>query len=60
MATDPREMLEDVRSADGVSGGITLDEWEEGFVDSIEDWINNGRSLTPGQLASLEKIWDRI
>ncbi len=58
--TDPREMIEDIRSADGVSGGITLDDWEEGFVDSIENRLNDDRSLTPGQLASLEKIWDRI
>ncbi len=58
--TDPREMLEDIRSADGVSGGITLDEYEEGLVDNCENWINDDRSLTPNQLAAITKIWDRI
>ena len=57
---DPREMLEDIRSADGVSGGITLSEWEGGFVDSIEDWLNRERTLTPKQKKRLEEIWDRI
>lgn len=58
--TDPREMLEDVRSADGVHGGITLSEWEETFVESIEDRLNRSQSLTPKQSAALGRIWDRI
>lgn len=58
--TDPREMVEDIRSADGVSGGITLSEWEQEFVESIEDRLNSGKSLTPRQIEVLEGIWDRI
>ena len=58
--TDPREMLEDIRSADGVSGGITLDEKEGEFVDSCENRINDERSLTTRQLSWLTDIWDRI
>ncbi len=60
MAVDPAEMLEDIKNADGVSGGVTLSEWEAEFVDSIDDWLNKGRTLTPKQGETLEKIWDRI
>ncbi len=57
---DSREMIEDIRNADGVSGGIELSEWEQEFVESAEDQLNAGRPLTKRQRAKLAEIWDRI
>jgi hypothetical protein len=55
-----REMIADIHNTNGVSGGIELDEWEEDFIDSLEDRLNSGRSLTPKQREILVAIWDRI
>jgi hypothetical protein len=57
---DHKEMLEDVQSADGAMGGIELNEWESEFIENIDDWLGDGKTLTPKQAESLEKIWDRI
>jgi len=53
-------MIEDIRGADGVHGGITLSQWEAEFVESIDSRLGDGRSLTDKQAETLEKIWDRI
>lgn len=60
MTVDPSEMVIDIQAADGVSGGIRLTEWESEFVDSIQDQLNDGKSLTDRQLKKLESIWDRV
>lgn len=55
------EMVEDIRSAEGcVTGGITLSQWEQEFVENIEERLAEGRSLTEGQGNKLEDIWNRI
>lgn len=36
-----------------------LTEWERTFIDSINDQLGRGRSLTPKQADTLEAIWDR-
>lgn len=58
--TDPAEMVQDIRDTDGVSGGITLSEWESEFVDSIENQLHDERTLTQKQRDVIERIWDRI
>ncbi len=58
--TSHEVMIEDIRSADGVQGGITLSQWEGEFVESIESRLGDGKSLTEKQAEALEKIWDRI
>lgn len=54
------QWIEDIRAADGVSGGITLSQWEQEFVDSVEGRLEAERTLTEKQAETLEKIWDRI
>ena len=54
--TSDEEMIEDIRNADGVSGGIKLNQWEQEFMDNIEDLD----SLSPGRREKLIEIWDRI
>lgn len=50
-------MVEDIRD---VSGDIELNDWEEEFLDSIEERLENGRNLSERQAETLEKIWNRI
>lgn len=54
------DMIADIRNVAGVQGGITLSEWEEELVESIEDRLGEEKSLTPKQAEALERIWDRI
>lgn len=37
-----------------------LDEWETGFISSIRDRLENGKSLTDTQEEKLDKIWDKV
>ncbi len=37
-----------------------LSEWEAGFIDSIREWVEKGRSLSPKQDEALTRIWDRV
>lgn len=60
MATKHEEMTEDIRGAEGASGGITLTQWEEEFMESIEGRLADGKSLTDGQIEKLEGIWARV
>jgi hypothetical protein len=55
-----QQWVDDIRSAEGAVGGIKLSQWEEEFVESIEDRLGKMLSLTPDQSAKLEEIWDRI
>ncbi len=57
---DDKEMVEDVRSAEGCVNGIELNGWEEEFIDSIEDQLGEDRRLTEKQRDKLQEIWDRI
>lgn len=41
-------------------GGIELDEWEEEFVDSVEDYVADGKTLTHSQFNKLREIRDRF
>lgn len=55
------EMIEDIRSAEGcVSGGITLTEWEEEFVASVDERLTETGALSAKQCEALENIWNRI
>jgi hypothetical protein len=54
------QWIEDIREADGVQGGIKLTSWEQDFVTNVESRLESDRSLTPAQVETLEKIWDRI
>lgn len=55
------EMVEDIRSAEGcVTGGITLSQWEQEFVENIEERLGEGRTLTEGQADKLDQIWTRV
>lgn len=35
-----------------------LTEWEQGFVTDLQERIESGRTLTKGQSATLNKIWE--
>ncbi len=55
------EMLDDIDIAVSVqTGGITLSEWEEEFVESISNQLDEGRTLTDSQYEKLNQIWDRV
>lgn len=54
------QWIEDIRSADGAIGGISLSTWEAEFVETIEARLAEGRTLTEGQADKLEQIWNRI
>lgn len=36
-----------------------LSDWERSFVDSIGEQIAQGRSLTPRQAETLDRIWEK-
>jgi len=60
--TTPQEMLEAIDTATRVAprnGGLTLSDWEEGFVESITDVVDAGRVISEKQFACLEKIYDK-
>jgi len=60
MGTSHDQMVEDIRDATGIIGGIELNQWEEEFVDNIEERLSDGESLTEAQGEKLEEIWNRI
>lgn len=37
-----------------------LTEWEEGFIESISERLEEGRPLTQRQSETLHKIWDKV
>ena len=56
------EMLEAIETATSIAprnGGLELDDWEEGFVNSITERVDNEKSLSERQIESLTKIWDK-
>lgn len=36
-----------------------LTDWELKFIDSIENWIADGRRPTPKQIDTLDSIWEK-
>lgn len=60
MSTRHEQMIDDIKNASGVMGGIKLTQWEEEFVDSINDRLADEKSLTEAQSDKLKEIWDRI
>jgi len=56
----PLQMIDDIHNVIGIAGGIELDNWEEEFLDSLEDRLGEGKGLTEKQRNKLEEIWDRI
>lgn len=49
----------DIRAAEA-RGGIELSEWEEEFMDVVEDALAENRTLSPAQQDKLEDIWGRV
>lgn len=52
------EMLTDIDEALGIF--FELSGWEEEFIESITEQIDDGRTLTEAQLDKLEQIWNKI
>lgn len=57
---DPKQQIEDIRESARARNGITLDDWEEDFLVSIEDLLDREVKLSQKQLEKLEEIWDRV
>lgn len=58
-----KDMLTDIEEAREIParrGGLDLSSWEEDFIDSITEQINECGSLTQKQTDVVRKIWDRI
>lgn len=49
------QMIEDCEARESL-----LSTWEAGFIDSAKDYMEDGHSLSPKQVETLEKIWDRV
>jgi predicted DNA binding protein len=55
-------MLDAVKDANKIGtsrGGIELSEWEESFIESIEEQLDKKRVLTERQREVLKKLYDR-
>lgn len=60
--SDAREKLEAVQTAAQIGksrGGMDLTEWEERFIESIENQLNDERSLSEKQQEILDRLWDK-
>jgi len=42
----------------GVEEGLT--QWEMGFADSVDRWVESGRRLTPAQRTKIDEILRRV
>jgi hypothetical protein len=56
---DPRDKIEAIRNAEN-DGALELTEWEAEFVESIDDQLTDGKTLTEPQDESLHGIWRKI
>lgn len=52
---DIGQMLDDVESR-----SHKLNEWENGFIDSISKYYAEHSRLTPPQKTKLDEIWERV
>lgn len=60
--TTNRDRLDAVKDAARIGpdrGGIELSEWEESFIESIEEQLDSKRTLTVRQEEVLTKLYDR-
>jgi len=46
--------------ADCIKREPRMSEWEQGFIQSINDQVNRGKSLTPNQISKLNSIWEKV
>lgn len=53
--TDDEQMIADCEARES-----RLTEWEQGFVQSLRDQVDRGRSLTDRQAETLERVWTRV
>jgi hypothetical protein len=56
------EWTEEVRQmiVDCETRSASLSDWEVKFIDSISLTVGVGKSLTPRQYDTLEKIWEKV
>lgn len=52
LVSTPAEMLDDL-----LDFYEKLSDWEQNFIDSIDDQLNEDKKLTDLQLEKLEEIW---
>jgi hypothetical protein len=52
---DHAQMVEDCEKRES-----RMDEWEQGFISDLSDWLGKGKSLTDSQAATLDHIWDKV
>lgn len=60
---DIEKKLDDIEEASGVDpsrGGLKLSVWEEDFLESVKDQLDDGGHLSEKQESVIQKIWDRI
>jgi hypothetical protein len=55
-AADALSMLEEIEDADHKD---KLNDWEEEFLESIQEWADSGRDLTEKQQEKLEQIYEK-
>jgi hypothetical protein len=55
-----KDMLEEIMSDVGSSGGVELNDWEESFLESITDQLDKGYKLSDLQMEKLEEIWEKL
>ena len=54
-----KEWVDEIRE-DEAAGGIELNDWEQEFMESVEDYLGDGKPLSPPMMEKLEEIWDRV
>ena len=37
-----------------------LSDWESKFIDSMSNWLGDGKSLTEKQAETLDRIWEKV
>lgn len=52
---DHHEMIEDCLDRES-----RMSDWEEEFIESLEEWLANGKTLTERQAEKLEDVWERV
>ena len=54
-----KEWVDEIRE-DEAAGGIELNDWEQEFMESVEDYLGDGKLLSPPMMEKLEEIWGRV
>ncbi len=55
MTSEDEDMVDDCLARDS-----RLTEWEQEFIRSLHERLDEGRELTEKQAARLDVIWDRV